>query len=167
MAIIVSGGLGPTADDITRQAIAAATRRPLAMNELALEALRVFARFGTEMTDNNRQQALIPEGRLLRTGRHSAGLHRRGGRRNHHCLCLRPPRDDALDDGQRPTVSAAKRLAAGIIAARAAYSRNRRKRWTVCWGADVGGESNCRTGGAHGADTYDTSASGDGRRSRS
>ncbi len=64
--IIVSGGLGPTADDITRQAIAAATRRPLAMNELALEALRArFARFGTEMTDNNRQQALIPEGATL------------------------------------------------------------------------------------------------------
>ncbi len=64
--IIVSGGLGPTADDITRQAIAAATRRPLAMNDRALEALRArFARFGTEMTDNNRQQALIPEGATL------------------------------------------------------------------------------------------------------
>jgi len=64
--IIVSGGLGPTADDITRQAIAAATRRPLAMNDRALEALRArFIRFGTEMTDNNRQQALIPEGATL------------------------------------------------------------------------------------------------------
>lgn len=64
--IIVSGGLGPTVDDITRQAIAAATGRALVLNEGALETLKArFARFGAVMTDNNLQQALIPEGAAL------------------------------------------------------------------------------------------------------
>ena len=65
-AIIVTGGLGPTADDITRQAIAAATGSPLILHEGALKTLRErFERFGVPMTDNNRQQALIPDGAIL------------------------------------------------------------------------------------------------------
>ena len=64
--LIVSGGLGPTVDDITRQAIAAATGRRLILHEGALETLKArFARFGSQMTDNNLQQALIPEGATL------------------------------------------------------------------------------------------------------
>jgi nicotinamide-nucleotide amidase len=64
--IIVSGGLGPTADDITRQAIAAATGRSLVLHEGALATLKArFARFGSVMTENNVQQALIPEGAIL------------------------------------------------------------------------------------------------------
>ena len=64
--IIVSGGLGPTVDDITRQAIAAATGRPLRQHAGALETLKArFARFGSQMTENNLQQALIPEGAIL------------------------------------------------------------------------------------------------------
>lgn len=64
--IIVTGGLGPTVDDITRQAIANATGCPLRLHEGALATLKErFARFGAAMTDNNRQQALIPEGAIL------------------------------------------------------------------------------------------------------
>jgi nicotinamide-nucleotide amidase len=64
--VIVSGGLGPTKDDITRHAIAEATDRPLLMNDGALETLKArFARFGAEMTENNLQQAMIPTGATL------------------------------------------------------------------------------------------------------
>ena len=64
--IIVSGGIGPTKDDITRQAIADATERPLLMHAGALETLKArFARFGSQMTENNLQQAMIPTGATL------------------------------------------------------------------------------------------------------
>jgi nicotinamide-nucleotide amidase len=64
--LIVSGGIGPTKDDITRQAIADATARPLLMHPGALETLKArFARFGAQMTDNNLQQAMIPTGATL------------------------------------------------------------------------------------------------------
>ncbi|HMN28412.1 MAG TPA: CinA family nicotinamide mononucleotide deamidase-related protein [Caldilineaceae bacterium] len=64
--VICSGGIGPTVDDVTRQAIAKATGRPLILHEDALATLKErFARFGVAMTENNLQQAYIPEGALL------------------------------------------------------------------------------------------------------
>lgn len=61
--LLVTGGLGPTADDITRDAIAAATGRPLVRDEAIVEKLRErFARWGNTMTENNLRQAYIPEG---------------------------------------------------------------------------------------------------------
>jgi len=64
--IIITGGLGPTVDDITRDAIANATRYPLELHDGALATLQArFARFGATMTDNNRQQAFIPHGAIL------------------------------------------------------------------------------------------------------
>lgn len=65
-AIIVTGGLGPTVDDITRQAIANATGRRLVLNEAALATLKLrFERFGAQMTENNLQQVYIPEDALV------------------------------------------------------------------------------------------------------
>lgn len=65
-AIIVTGGLGPTVDDITRQAIANATNRTLVLHEGALETLKQrFERFGSQLTENNIQQAYVPQDSIL------------------------------------------------------------------------------------------------------
>lgn len=61
--ILVTGGLGPTADDITRDAIANATGCPLERHTDIEENLRErFARWGYQrMSENNLRQAQIPE----------------------------------------------------------------------------------------------------------
>jgi len=63
--IITSGGLGPTVDDITRQAVANATGRELVYStELEEQIEERFRSFGRKMADNNKRQAYIPEGAL-------------------------------------------------------------------------------------------------------
>jgi nicotinamide-nucleotide amidase len=65
-AIIVTGGLGPTVDDITRHAIANATGRTLVLHEGALETLKQrFERFGLQLTENNIQQVYMPQDSIL------------------------------------------------------------------------------------------------------
>jgi nicotinamide-nucleotide amidase len=61
--VLVSGGLGPTRDDLTAEALAAAFGRELVLDEAALETIRAFFRgIGREMTRNNESQAYFPEG---------------------------------------------------------------------------------------------------------
>lgn len=61
--VIVTGGLGPTGDDVTREAIASVTGRPLVLNEEVLAGIqRWFSERGRPMAPGNRKQALFPEG---------------------------------------------------------------------------------------------------------
>ena len=63
--VITSGGLGPTVDDVTRQAVANATGRRLVYStELEAQIAARFRSFGRPMADNNKRQAYIPEGAL-------------------------------------------------------------------------------------------------------
>jgi nicotinamide-nucleotide amidase len=61
--IVCSGGLGPTADDLTRHALAAAAGVPLAEYPEALAHIRsMFARRKREMPPANLIQAMLPQG---------------------------------------------------------------------------------------------------------
>lgn len=61
--ILVTGGLGPTVDDITREAVAEATHRPLELRPDLAEHIRaLFAGWGRQLTDNNLRQAYLPQG---------------------------------------------------------------------------------------------------------
>lgn len=61
--VIVTGGLGPTHDDITREIVAKALGRGMARDSSILEGLRRrYQKIDLEMTDNNMRQAMVPEG---------------------------------------------------------------------------------------------------------
>jgi len=61
--ILVSGGLGPTRDDLTAQVLARSFGRALVRDAGALTSIRAFfERLGREMTENNAKQADFPEG---------------------------------------------------------------------------------------------------------
>ena len=58
--ISTTGGLGPTADDLTKETIAAAFGKKLVMDPV--QQKRLHERMGARMTPNNEKQAVLPEG---------------------------------------------------------------------------------------------------------
>lgn len=63
---VVTGGLGPTTDDLTADAAARAAGVSLVLNETALSAIEAyFTSRGRVMGDSNRKQAMLPEGATM------------------------------------------------------------------------------------------------------
>jgi nicotinamide-nucleotide amidase len=61
--VVMSGGLGPTEDDLTAECVAAALGVPLAEDAASLAAIRArFEKLGRAMTPNNAKQARFPRG---------------------------------------------------------------------------------------------------------
>src|SRR5262249_57359751 len=61
--VLVSGGLGPTRDDLTSESLARAFGREMRLDKAALAGIRAFfASAGREMTENNASQAYFPHG---------------------------------------------------------------------------------------------------------
>ncbi|MBP1571215.1 MAG: CinA family nicotinamide mononucleotide deamidase-related protein, partial [Oscillospiraceae bacterium] len=65
--VILSGGLGPTDDDLTKQTVARIYNDELVYNEQVEQKIRLhFEKMNRQMTDNNKKQAYVPKrGRFL------------------------------------------------------------------------------------------------------
>lgn len=64
--VIISGGLGPTKDDLTKETVARLFGRNMTLHEPSLEAIRsYFAKTGRVMSKNNEKQAMMPEGAIV------------------------------------------------------------------------------------------------------
>jgi len=63
--VITTGGIGPTEDDLTREAVAQVTQHPLAFQPHLMEQIEaLFKKRGFQMVESNRKQAFIPEGAI-------------------------------------------------------------------------------------------------------
>ncbi len=60
--VFTTGGIGPTHDDITSQAIANAFELPLELNQKALNRI---ASYGNELTEARKKMACVPKGAVL------------------------------------------------------------------------------------------------------
>jgi len=64
--VILSGGLGPTQDDLTKETAAKVLGKALYMHEPSKEAIiRILSRRGLTITENNWKQAMVPEGCIV------------------------------------------------------------------------------------------------------
>lgn len=92
-AAISTGGLGPTADDLTVACVACLAGRTPRLDEASLRAIEErFRSIGREMTPNNRKQAMIPEGSTVIANPNGTAPGvicpiERGGR-TRHIICL-------------------------------------------------------------------------------
>lgn len=73
-AVITTGGLGPTSDDLTRDAVARVFGRELRLDEIHVAWMRERwrKRFGREMPESNHRQAMIPDGARKLENRHGS-----------------------------------------------------------------------------------------------
>src|SRR5579884_1063909 len=68
--VLITGGLGPTQDDLTREALARAAGVELVLDPASIEHIRqMFERRGRTMPERNRMQALLPIGAEALTNR--------------------------------------------------------------------------------------------------
>ena len=64
--VITTGGLGPTIDDLTKEAAGDALGLDMELHEPSLKQMQdFFAQMGREMRENNRKQAYVPRGSLV------------------------------------------------------------------------------------------------------
>lgn len=102
--IIVTGGLGPTSDDLTRELVAGLLGKKLHLDSLIVEKLQAFfAERGRPMPANTQVQALVPEGAQVLENPHGTapGLamevtpnaFRNGGKTSWLVMLPGPPRE--------------------------------------------------------------------------
>ncbi len=94
--VITSGGLGPTADDLTREALAELAGVPLELDAHSMAHIEaIFAKRKREMPARNRQQAMLPHG--------AAAIPNPHGTAPGIAMIVAPQNDPSPADGQLDT----------------------------------------------------------------
>lgn len=64
--VILTGGLGPTKDDLTKETVSEVLNKKLVLNEESFEIMKAFFKtMNRNMTENNKKQAYLPEGSII------------------------------------------------------------------------------------------------------
>ncbi|HOM01462.1 MAG TPA: competence/damage-inducible protein A [Acetivibrio sp.] len=64
--VVMTGGLGPTQDDLTKETVSEVLGKKLVLHEESLQRIKAFFdRINRKMTDNNVKQAYLPEGCIV------------------------------------------------------------------------------------------------------
>lgn len=124
-AVITTGGLGPTSDDLTREAIAALFGRELRLDEAQAERLRSWWRargLPGELPESNLAQAMVPDGAEVLENRHGTapGLRLADDRGRWVAMLPGVPREmrGMFADTLLPSIRAQVGEAAGVIRSR-------------------------------------------------
>lgn len=117
--IITTGGLGPTCDDLTKNVLAAAFGKKLELDkESALRIRAYFARLERKMTENNMNQALLPEGCTIFPNDWGTAPGCAFEAQGKHVIMLPGPPRECLPMFRTCAVPYLRRLSEGIIVSR-------------------------------------------------
>lgn len=84
--VVITGGLGPTPDDLTRETVCEVLDIPLMLHEESWARIQeYFANTGRELSPSNKKQAMLPEGCVVFPNDHGTApaRHRAGRPRGH------------------------------------------------------------------------------------
>lgn len=90
--VILSGGLGPTYDDLTKETVAAYFGRNMTLHEPSLTAIKeYFEKTGRIMSESNRKQAMMAEGAIVLPNRYGTAPGMAVGDDRHTAILLPGP----------------------------------------------------------------------------
>lgn len=114
--LITTGGLGPTCDDLTKQTLAGAFGKKLVLHQDIADGLRAFfARRGQEMTENNLQQAQLPEDCVIFPNDRGTAPGCAFEAEGKHVLMLPGPPSECMDMFEKQAVPYLSALSEGVI----------------------------------------------------
>ena len=114
--IILSGGLGPTEDDLTKETAAEVMGKELVMDETSRAAIEAyFKQRGIEATDNNWKQALVPEGAIVLPNHNGTAPGVIIAEENTHVILLPGPPNELIPMFEESVAPYLDRLEPGVI----------------------------------------------------
>jgi nicotinamide-nucleotide amidase len=118
--VILSGGLGPTYDDLTKETVAAYFDRRMELHEESLLRIRdFFNRTGRVMTPNNEKQAMMPEGCVVFSNDYGTAPALAVGDATHTAIMLPGPPAELIPLFNEQVIPFLRRHTEGVL-----FSRN-------------------------------------------